>query len=103
MHRDPLAGLLKRGFVVDLPQGFPCGEAALFAVQLAERGLLRLAHREYVRCVNPLDHDQHVLKDHTCSGKIILAPDRDEDDGETSYDFNMAILEIDLPEANGTA
>ena len=24
---------------------------------------------------------------------------RDEDDGEISYDFNMAILEIDLPAA----
>ncbi len=28
---------------------------------------------------------------------------RDEDEGEISYDFNMAILDIDLPEAGGTA
>lgn len=28
---------------------------------------------------------------------------RDEEDGEVSYDFNMAILDIDLDDAAGTA
>lgn len=32
------------------------------------------------------------------NGEFIGIVYKDEDEGETSYDFNMAILDIDLPE-----
>ncbi len=32
------------------------------------------------------------------AGEFIGVVYKDEDEGETSYDFNMAILELDLPE-----
>lgn len=32
------------------------------------------------------------------NGEFIGTVYKDEDEGETSYDFNMAILDIDLPE-----
>ena len=32
------------------------------------------------------------------NGEFIGVVYKDEDEGETSYDFNMAILDIDLPE-----
>ncbi len=32
------------------------------------------------------------------SGEFIGVVYKDDDEGETSYDFNMAILELDLPE-----
>lgn len=33
------------------------------------------------------------------AGEFIGTLYKDEEDGETSYDFNMAILEMDLPDA----
>lgn len=33
------------------------------------------------------------------AGEFIGTLYKDEEDGETSYDFNMAILDMDLPEA----
>ena len=35
----------------------------------------------------------------TLAGEFIGTIYKDEDDGEVSYDFNMAILEMDLPGA----
>lgn len=35
----------------------------------------------------------------TLNGEFIGVIYRDEDDGDISYDFNMAILEMDLPAA----
>lgn len=35
----------------------------------------------------------------TLDGEFIGTIYRDEDDGDISYDFNMAILEMDLPPA----
>jgi hypothetical protein len=35
----------------------------------------------------------------TLNGEFIGTIYKDEEDGETSYDFNMAILEMDLEEA----
>jgi len=32
------------------------------------------------------------------NGEFIALVYKDEDEGETSYDFNMSILDIDLPE-----
>ncbi|MCF8495493.1 MAG: DUF3126 family protein [Alphaproteobacteria bacterium] len=35
------------------------------------------------------------------NGEFIGTIYKDEEDGETSYDFNMAILDIDLPKTAG--
>lgn len=38
----------------------------------------------------------------TVNGEFIGIIYKDEEDGETSYDFNMAILEVDLPQTAAT-
>lgn len=75
MPNDALRGLLKRKLTIDLPD-----ETRLrYAQQLQSLGLLSFETKQYVRCVNPADHDQQYLKDRDCNGRIYLSPDIDED------------------------
>jgi hypothetical protein len=73
---DAYAGLLKPGVVIDLPD--PPRERALGHLQ--RLGLLTIEARDYVRCVNPLDHDQRFRKDLACDGRIWLEPQRRRED-----------------------
>ena len=77
MPVDPLAGVFKHRFEIDIPGG----EAERCAQQLEQRGLVRAERRTYVRCFDPLDRDRTPTQDHQCSGRIYQAADRDEDDG----------------------
>lgn len=71
---DAYAGLLKSGVVIDIPD--PPRERALGHLQ--RLGLLTMVARDYVRCVNPLDHDQRFRKDLACDGRVWLEPQRRE-------------------------
>jgi hypothetical protein len=76
MPNDPLIGLLKSGLRIDIPGG----ESETAVRRLAVLGLVGLQESTYVRCVNPLDHDQQHLKDRSCDGRIVLRANWDEDD-----------------------
>ena len=78
MPSDPLCGLLKLHRTIDVPGG----EVERVARQLETLGLLRLEENRYVRCVNPLDHDQSDVKDRTCDGRIYLLPGEELDDDD---------------------
>jgi hypothetical protein len=77
MPTDPTAGLLKPGLKLDLPGG----DREAQVRRLAVLGLVRVEELSFVRCVNPLDHDQQYVKDRSCAGRIVLRADLDEDDG----------------------
>ena len=72
---DRRGSIFKRGKKIDLPA--PALEA--LADRLADKGLLTIERRTYVRCVNPLDDDQQYVKDTSCAGRILLRADLDED------------------------
>lgn len=73
---DAAVGLFKRRIEIDLPHE----ERERIARDLAARGLLRIEECSFVLCVNPADPDQLDLRDRTCTGRIYLAPGRDEED-----------------------
>jgi len=75
MPPDRLSKLFKRGTTLALPDD---REPALR--RLADLDLVVLEEYRYVKCVNPLDPDQKYLSQVTCSGRIRLHVDWDEDD-----------------------
>ena len=72
---DPAVGLFKRRAEIDVD-----GEPERIARELAALGLLSIEECSFVRCVNEADPDQLDLRDRTCTGRIYLAPGRDEED-----------------------
>lgn len=78
MPGDPFAGLFKRCLEIDLPGG----PVEMNARKLAQRGLICIEERLYVRCVNPLDHDQRYVKQTCCPGRIYVSRHRDEANGD---------------------
>jgi hypothetical protein len=79
---DPTVALFRRGNKFDLPSF----EVEDFADRMAKKGLLVVQRKTFVRCVNPLDRDQHRIKDSSCVGRIVVREDKDEDD----YDYRCA-------------
>jgi hypothetical protein len=76
------AGLLAARASID-----PADEARVARARtLAERGYVTLTSRPYVRCVNAADRDLIDAPDRACAGRVYLAPDRDEDDGDYRCD-----------------
>ena len=72
---DGLSKLFKRGTILDLPDH---KESVLR--RLADLGLVTLEEYRYVKCVNPLDPDQKYASQASCTGRIPLHADWDEDD-----------------------
>lgn len=61
--------LFKAGRVIPLP----CGDLEADAWDLDDRGLCRVEHLVFVRCVNEADPDQAYLRDRYCGGQFLLA------------------------------
>ncbi|MBM4320473.1 MAG: hypothetical protein FJ125_11060, partial [Deltaproteobacteria bacterium] len=72
---DPANGLFKRRGQIEVG-----GERERIARELAALGLLRIEECSFARCVNPDDEDQLDLRDRTCTGRIFIAPGRNEED-----------------------
>lgn len=75
MKANPRRDVFKRGKKIDLP----APEYETVIDTLAEKHLVHVERYRYVLCVNSLDNDQQYLKDLTCSGRIRLRSDLDED------------------------
>ncbi len=71
--REQIARLLESGAVIDQPTP----DILELAERLESMGLIKVAHREYVRCVNFQDRDVPRYN-RSCSGKVYLDDKLDE-------------------------